>query len=93
MIRLDALCIHTSLVPCQSARQLARDAKARAQKKVHFVITEQVLPQSLENALMLNTPCTYFFSVCWRQFDTYAGVVSSGPMLAVCGEPVIMCSR
>jgi hypothetical protein len=44
MVRLDALCIHTSLVPRQSARQLAHDAQAGVHTKVQFVMTEQVQP-------------------------------------------------
>ena len=42
MIRLEALSIHTCLVPRSAARRLARDAQAGTKRRVHFVITEQV---------------------------------------------------
>ena len=43
MIRLDALCLHTSLVARENALQLARDAAAGNRRRVQFVMTDQVL--------------------------------------------------
>ena len=42
MIRLDGVCIHTSLVPRPQALQLAADARSGVRQKVQFVNTEPV---------------------------------------------------
>lgn len=47
MIRLDAVCIHTGLVPRPRALKLAADARRGARQKVQFVNTEDVRPAPL----------------------------------------------
>lgn len=56
MVRLEALSIHTCLVPRSAAQRLVKDAQAGTKRRVHFVITEQVRSAAL--ARRPRAPCS-----------------------------------
>jgi hypothetical protein len=57
MIRLDTLCLHTSLVAKEPALRMARDAQQGIQRRVQFVIVEEVRHAAVPTpALQLRAP-------------------------------------